>query len=556
MVAILLTFGVYLIFPVVLILGLSFNTNAEFFSRDRIWGIDHWQIAFTEPRIAQALWNTVWLWLVTMAVSFPLGIMVAWLLARTRIPGSNVLEVFYWISYVTPGGLIAWIFLLDPQTGIANTVLELLPFVDKGPFNIFSIPGIIFVNIIGGANATTVMILTPIFRNMDAALEEAARIAGASTLKTMVRVTIPIMISPISLLFALQLMRMFQSFEREFILGVPIGFYIYSTLIFDSVRLNEPPLYGQAAALASVTLILIAFIVPFQRWILTRRRYTTITGSFKRGLTDLGPWKWIAFAFVLSDHLISIFTLLILIMGSFMTRAGYFLLDTVFTLANWQFVLGEDVFYTGLRTTLIIASVAGVVSPLLFASFAYILVRTRWRFRLGLDTLIWVSGAIPGILSGLGLLLMFLWVPGLNILFGTIWALLIVVIFQGNTTGVNLMKANIVQVGFDLEEAARVSGLGWFGTFIRIWIPLLAPYLALLGLLNFNIAANTTASIVLLASRDTITLSILILQWLQPLSAYREGAAVAQIILGSITLLTALAARHYGARFGIRHRER
>ena len=77
MVAILLTFGVYLIFPVVLILGLSFNTNAEFFSRDRIWGIDHWQIAFTEPRIAQALWNTVWLWLVTMAVSFPLGIMVA-----------------------------------------------------------------------------------------------------------------------------------------------------------------------------------------------------------------------------------------------------------------------------------------------------------------------------------------------------------------------------------------------------------------------------------------------------------------------------------------------
>ena len=551
--AIILTFGFYLIFPIVLILGLSFNTAAEFFARDRIWGLDNWLIAFSDPRIPQAIWNTVWLFLVSQAVSFPLSITVAWLLARTRLPGCHMLEILYWVSYVTPGGLIAWIMLLDPDIGIANIVLELLPFVDKGPFNVFSIPGIIFVNVVGGASATTVMILTPIFRNMDAAMEEAARVSGASTLRTMMRVTVPIMISPIALLFALQLMRMFQTFERELILGVPIGFYTYSTLIYSQVRLFEPPQYGQATALASLTLLLIVVIIPFQRWIITRRRYTTITGSFKRGLTDLGHWKWPAFMFVLSDHLISLFTLLVMVGGSFMTRVGLFMLDPVFTTEHWRFVLNNELFYIGLRTTLALAFTTAILSPILFALLAYIIIRTQWRFRTGLDSLIWVSGAIPGVLSSLGLLLMFLWVPGLNFLYGTIWALLLVVVLQGNTSGVNLMKTNIVQVGFDMEEAARLAGYGWTRTFIKIWLPLLAPYLVLIGLLNFNTAAGTTASIILLADRSTITLSILILEWLMPMTGHREAAAVVQIILGAITILTLIGARYYGNRAGVRH---
>ena len=151
------------------------------------------------------------------------------------------------------------------------------------------------------------------------------------------RVTIPIMISPIVLLFALQLLRMFSRFEQELILGLPIGFYVYSTLIFDMVRLTEPPLYGQATALAGLTLISVAMIVPFQRWIIQRRRYTTITGSFKSGLIVLGPWKWIAFAFVVSDHFLSMFTLFIMVVGSFMSRVGFFEIDPVFTLRHWQF---------------------------------------------------------------------------------------------------------------------------------------------------------------------------------------------------------------------------
>lgn len=553
--AIILTLGFYLVFPVALILGLSFNTAPLFFARDaREWGFDNWRIAFSEPRIFQALWNTIWLFLVSQAFSLPLSVIVAWLLGRTRLPGSSALEIGYWISYVTPGGLIAWIMLLDPDTGFANTALELLPFINEGPFNIYSIPGLIFIHVVGGASSTTVMILTPIFRNMDAALEEAGRVSGASTMRTMIRVTIPIMISPIALIFGLQLMRMFTSFERELILGTPIGFFVYSTLIFDLIRANEPPLYGQATSLASLTLLVIFLIIPIQRWILTRRRYTTITGSFKPGLIELGPWKWLAFGFVISDHLINGFTFVVMILGSLMTISGLFILDPIFTTDHWTFVFKERTFISALKTTLLLAFAAGIFSPLLFALLAYVIVRTQWRLRTGLDSLIWISGAIPGILSGLGLLLMFLWVPGLNLLYGTIWVLLIVVILGGNTSGVNLFKAYIVNIGYDMEEAARISGAGWWKVFFTIWLRLLAPYMVLIGLFNFNMAANTTSSVILLASRETTPLSVLILQWLLEGGLGQEKAAVLQIILGSVTLITAIVARHYGRKLGVRHR--
>ena len=48
----------------------------------------------------------------------------------------------------------------------------------------------------------------------------------------------------------------------------------------------------------------------------------------------------------------------------------------------------------------------------------------------------------------------------LAVALGTIWALILVVILQGKTTGVNILKGVFVQVGPDMEEAARASGAG------------------------------------------------------------------------------------------------
>jgi iron(III) transport system permease protein len=166
---------------------------------------------------------------------------------------------------------------------------------------------------------------------------------------------------------------------------------------------------------------------------------------------------------------------------------------------------------------------------------------------------VWGSGAIPGILSGLGLLWLFLGTPGLSVLFGTIWALLIVVILGGNTTGVNVMKGVFVQIGADMEEAARVAGAGWVRTYFRIWIPLLMPALVLLAVMNFTMAAGATSSIILLASRDTITLSLMALEFASSGVNARESASVISLFIIAFTVGGAMLVRAFGLRLGVRH---
>jgi iron(III) transport system permease protein len=183
-----------------------------------------------------------------------------------------------------------------------------------------------------------------------------------------------------------------------------------------------------------------------------------------------------------------------------------------------------------------------------------VIVRTRTRGRKFLDAVVWLSAGLPGVLSGLGLLLLFLSVPGLTILYGSIWALILVVIISGNTTGTNVFKGVFVQLGAQLEEAARVSGAGWVRTYVTVVLPLLMPTMVLIGVLNFTAAASTTSSIVLLASYDTMTLSLLTLEYAAPEIGQREAAGILSLIIMAMTLGVALIARAAAARMGIQHR--
>ena len=553
MVVVLLALGYFLIWPVILLLINSFNAATDWFVEPRVWGLRHWQNAFLRPGLLRSLGNSLLIWSFTVVFSFPIGIAIAWILARSKIPFSRTLEFMFWISYMVPAlpTTIAWIMLLDPDIGMINVALKNLFHLEQGPFNIFSVPGIVWANLMGHSIAIKVMLLTPAFRNMDCTLEEAARVGGASNLRTLFKVTLPLMISPMVLVFALQLLRIFQSFETEYLLGLPFGFFVYSTKIFTLIR-DPIPNYGEATVLASITLLMIVMIIPVQRWILQRRRYTTITGSFRPGLIDLGRWNTLGFVLIaLLLVLLTVGPLSVLVLGSFMARIGYFVLG--FTLDNWRLVLTDPVFLKALRTTLVLGITAAIVSPLLFSVIAYVIVRTRLPARDALDLMVWCSGAIPGILAGLGLLWLFVDTPLLSFLFGTIWALIIVVILQGSTTGVNIMKSVFVQVGADMEEAARVSGAGWIRTYFKIWLPLLMPNLMLLAVTSFVHAAGATSSIILLASRDTMTLSLMALELSSISVSNREGASIISIFIIALTVTGAIIVRYFGLRVGVRH---
>ncbi len=560
MAVLIIVFGVYIVYPVILIFINSFNV-AERVRDPFVFSFDNWRMAFSDASLFVALRNTFVVYFLYTGISFPVAIVIAWLLARTRMKFSYGLEFMFWVSFMLPGiaVTIGWTYLLDPHIGFINQLLWKLPFFERsfdgGPFNIYSVPGIIWAHLMANAISQKVMLLTPAFRNMDLSMEEAARVSGASNVRTMIRVTLPVMVPALSVVFMLNIVRIFQSFETEQILGTPINFYVYSTKIFQFVRYFDPPEYGQATALASLTLIIIAVVIPLQRWLLNRRRYTTVTGSFRPGLIDLGPWQWVSWgAIVFLVALLTVVPVLVLVGGSFMTRVGWFNINDVWTLRHWQDVLGDRFFMQALRTTIVLSMSTAIISPLLFSMVAYVLVRTRWRGRAILDSLFWMSASIPGMLAGLGLLWVFLGTPGLVAIYGTIFALLLVVILQGKLTSTQLIKGAYLQMGLDLEEAARVAGAGWFRTYLRIWLPLIMPTLVLIGTINFVLSAQATASIILLASRGTTTLSILALEKMTHADGtLLEQAGIVSLFIVGMTVVVALIARRFGLVLGVRH---
>src|ERR1700730_16886724 len=345
--ATILVLGVYLIYPILLLLVLSFNTAADILVGPARWGLSNWLHAWAYPGLIRSLWNSFMIWLLVVGFSFPIATAISLTLARTRIPFSHGLEFLFWVTFIFPAvaATVGWMMLLSPGWGFLNQALELFPFVHHGPFNIFSVAGIVWVRVMGDGIAFKVILLTPAFRNMDSALEEAGRVSGASKLSTLRRITLPVMISPIVLVLALQLIRIFQGFEVEYLLGARWGFFVYSTLIYQLVPLENIPRFAEAVVLASVTLLIIATIIPLQRWVLSRRPYTTVGSSFRPGLIDLGRWRWVAFGAILALALmLTAVPATTLAVGSFMVRVGFFNTTPLWTLEHWQYVFSDPPF--------------------------------------------------------------------------------------------------------------------------------------------------------------------------------------------------------------------
>ena len=285
--------GFYVLYPLTLIVINSFNTAT--IAEPEVYGLDAWRKAFAEPGIWRSLWNSIKIGIVLQLIALPSGIFISWLLARTNIYGANLFEFGFWISFILPNlaTTFGWMLLLDPSTGLVNSWLRPLGI----NFDIYSFSGIIWAHIMANGISTKVMLMTPAFRRMDASMEEASRMSGATPFTTLLRITIPAMTPVIIVVFLLSVIRIFSSFETELLLGVPWGFYVYATKIVDLAR-QEPPLVNQAAALGSVILIFLVAFIPIQRRLIARRQFTTVTGQFKPKIIELGVWRWPATIFV------------------------------------------------------------------------------------------------------------------------------------------------------------------------------------------------------------------------------------------------------------------
>jgi iron(III) transport system permease protein len=391
--------------------------------------------------------------------------------------------------------------------------------------------------------------LTPAFRNMDAALEEASRTCGVSTHRTLLRIVVPIMAPAILIATVLGTIRSFQAFEIELILGSPAKINVISTLIYRLVY-QEPPQYGPATALAMVMVVVLVPFIVLQQWLTNRRSHATLSGKYSARLHDLGGWRWPLFGLVLALLLtITVLPASLLIMGTFMKIFGFFNLPQPWTTANWGKVLSDPRLAIDFVNTLKLGIGASALSMVAFSLIAYASVRTKFRARGLLDFLTWLPSTLPGIVISLGFLWLFLGTSIFRPLYGSLLVLVLVAALGSMTVGVQIIKTNMVQLGAELEEASWAAGGSWFYTFRRVILPLVAPSIAVIGLQVFASAVSAVSIVALLGAPSNQPLSLLELNYLT--SGDFQPATVVGVLILILTAVAAFAARIVGLRVGL-----
>jgi len=507
-----------------------------------------WRSVFIDSTINRSAIAYSFLLALRAPVAAVVGFLIAWLLIRVRIPGSRFIELALWLTFFVPvlPVTLSWILLLSPSYGLINKIVETLPFVTSAPFNIYSVGGILWVQVLTSSIPVMVVLLAPALRQLDSSFEEVGRVCGAKPFTVFRQVTLPIL-APAILTGALAgFIKSLETFEVERILGQPNGIWVYSTRIYNLVSL-EPPNFQAAMSLSTfIMFFLLVIAIVYQR-ISIRFDYATILGRGARlEPMQIGRWRYCISAALLLVVAISLaFPLFMLVVGSCMKLFGFFTIASPFSLVHWAEVLNDPLFTKALRNSLVVAGGAGFGGVLIYAGMAQIVRRSRLPGRHMIELLAWLPWSIPGILLGISMLWIILTVPAFSaVLYGSLASLVMIIVIAQMPIGVHMIKTSIGQISRELEQSSRVSGAGPLRTFVRIVLPLSSPMLVSIFVIVFISALRDISTTIFLANGGSQTLSLLMMQF--ALSSNLEGAAVIGVVTTSIILVVAIIARHYG----------
>ena len=531
--------GFLVLYPMVMLLIGS--VTPPFSSPDRSLTLDGYRVALTDEAARRAIVTTVWLSLVRALLAVGLAVALAWAIVRTDLPGRGILHTLMLANFFIPllPQILAWTFLLSPRTGSINVWLRDVLGIEgrSGPLNIFSYEGIIFVSVLNWA-PFLYMIIAPAFRAVDASLEEAARMAGATGMRTIRRISLPLLWPAVIGAFGLAVVRMAESFETELLLGVPANIYVFSTQIYRYIGQDQIPQYGPAIALSTLFVLITSAAILLQRRVLRGRSFVTVSGKdYRARPAYLGRWKYpilalIGVYFLLAMVLPTVF----LALGSVQRSMANLRFDA-FTLEHWS-LAGSEALIGPLKNTLLVGVVAATIGIILLTFVSYVVVRTKYRLRHALDVFTWVPYMVPSFVLGVG----FLWAAlrGIKfpiVLYGSLLLIAIVFIVRVMPLGSRLMNGTMIQLSRELEEGARIAGATWTSTFRRVVLPLLSPAIGIGWLIFMAVIIRDLSSIVLLFGRDSQMLSVVFFSYWRTGSL--EGAAVVGLIMTLLGLVMA-----------------
>ena len=458
----------------------------------------------------QALLNTLVLGIGSAVLAVVFGTPIAWAVARTDMPFRRTVRTGVTAAYVAPPFLlaIAYVILIAPNTGVINRLIATALGTERGPFSAYTMPTLIFVTALHTFPA--VFLLTaPALESADAALEHAARLLGASRLRTTMRVTLPLVLPSILTGALLAFVSAIALFGSQAILGIPGRVYTLPTRVYQV--LGYPPDYGLASALSMLLVALTIAALALQRRRLGRSGGATIGG--RGALVEtirLGRWRWLPLLWSGLVIMVAVVLPYAALGATSLLRkwpAGF--VAGNLTLDNYTDVLLHlDITQRAIGNSLLLGALTASITIVLGVVVATIDLRTTARGRRLLDYLALTPLGVPGIVLAVAILELWLRLP-INI-YGTLLILLIAYVTRFTPLAVRAAHTALAQIDRSLEEAARITGASWWQTQRLVTLPLARPSLLAGWTLVFVPTLQELSASVLLFTAETITLAVVI----------------------------------------------
>jgi iron(III) transport system permease protein len=420
----------------------------------------HYRDAFQDAALQKALWNTLvlafWVGVTSIAVGAPL----AWLTARTDVPGKGLIRMLVMASFVTPPflGAFAWVMLAGPNAGLLNILWRQVTGADGPLVNIFTMPGLVFV-VTAYTFPYVYIMLANTLAMIASDLEDAAAIHGAGRLMVVLTVTLPMVAPAIVSGFILAVLQALALFGSPAILALPAGFHTITTQVWSLFQF--PPKVELAAAVSVPLLLATAMLLLVQKRLLGRRGYASVGGKGgARRTIRLGAWRYPALGAVFAVMACAIFLPYGILTKAAFSRAWAQPLSwDNLTLANFSFTLFE---YSSTKAaivnTLELGVVTATVGAVMVALLAYV---TNRKLVIGHQIVAFLALApivIPGVVLAVALFIAYTRPP--FVLYGTLAILFIAYLTKEMPVGYAQSDATFKGIPADLEEAGRILGAG------------------------------------------------------------------------------------------------
>ena len=501
-----------------------------------------------------ALRNTLLASFATMLLGTLFAFPLAWLVGRTNLYGRRFFRSLFVLTYMVPPyvGAMAWLRLLNPNVGTVNHWLRVLLHLSDapGPLNVYSLPGLIWV-LSTFYYPYAFITISRAMEKMDPSLEEASRASGASPLKTLVTVTLPLMTPSLISGALLVFVSAASCYGIPSIIGAPGRVHTVTTRIVEYVSLGQQGI-NDATGL-SVFLLTIAVVILFlSDVVLARKQYITVSGkSVQPALVDLRSWRvpltalvtLFAVIVILIPFATILFTSFKIDVGKSVLRAGNF------TLGNWKTIFGRAETLHCLKNSLLYATITATVGIVIACTMSYLLQRTRIRGRKIPDFLITLGSGTPSVVIALSLIMTMKGNFGINI-YNTAYILIIAYLIKYLMMGMRTVVSAMSQIHVSLEESSQISGASWLRTMYRITGRLIFPSIAAGWFLIFIPSFYELSMTTLLYSSNTKTIGFQLYEY-WTFTSQPMACAMAFGILMFVVLLNFLLGRLTKGAFSI-----